>query len=284
MNQEKIGKFILKCRSEKNMTQEELANIIGVTDRAISKWENGRGLPDLSLIMPLSDALGITVNELLSGEKLEREEYKEKSEKNIINTLDYSNKRIKHIKRIFIIFIILILVTLSCLFLIDVNRMRNNKPVLFSTWGVSYTPPLNIDEISVEKAIRDFLIKEEEKNSHYENEKTFVVMRTYLIKENRIDHYYLYSWVVEESYYKENDKIIKDTSSSIPYKFELIKNENEFEVKDYTIPRDGSYYEKDMKNIFPHSVLKDMNKVHEDGTVEKLLAEIQNDIELYYHN
>lgn len=58
MNQEKIGKFILKLRKEKNMTQKELANKIGVTDRAISKWENGRGLPDLSLMKPLCDELG----------------------------------------------------------------------------------------------------------------------------------------------------------------------------------------------------------------------------------
>lgn len=53
MNQEKIGKFILKLRKEKNMTQKELANKIGVTDRTISKRENGRGLPDLSLMKPL---------------------------------------------------------------------------------------------------------------------------------------------------------------------------------------------------------------------------------------
>ena len=64
MNQEKIGKFILELRKEKNMTQQELADKIGVTDRAISKWENGRGLPDLSLITVLAEvingSIGIT--------------------------------------------------------------------------------------------------------------------------------------------------------------------------------------------------------------------------------
>ena len=82
MNQEKIGKFILKLRKEKNMTQQELADKIGVTDRAISKWENGRGMPDLSLMKPLCEELGITINELISGEKLDKKEYKEKSEEN----------------------------------------------------------------------------------------------------------------------------------------------------------------------------------------------------------
>ena len=62
MDQEKIGKFIFELRKEKKMTQQELADKIGVTDRAISKWENGRGMPDLSLMKPLCDVLGITLN------------------------------------------------------------------------------------------------------------------------------------------------------------------------------------------------------------------------------
>ena len=63
MEQEKIGKFILQLRKERNLTQKELAEKIGVTDRAISKWENGRGMPELSLIKPLCDELDISVNE-----------------------------------------------------------------------------------------------------------------------------------------------------------------------------------------------------------------------------
>ena len=95
MNQEKIGKFILKLRKEKNMTQKELANKIGVTDRAISKWENGRGLPDLSLMKPLCDELGISINELISGEKIDKIEYQDKFDENVLDTIDYSQKQIK---------------------------------------------------------------------------------------------------------------------------------------------------------------------------------------------
>ena len=87
MNQEKIGKFILELRKEKNMTQQELADKIGVTDRAISKWENGRGMPDLTLMKPLCRELGITINDLLSGEKIDKKDYQEKLEENIINKL-----------------------------------------------------------------------------------------------------------------------------------------------------------------------------------------------------
>ena len=74
MNQEKIGKFIAKLRKEKNMTQIELAESLGITDRAISKWENGRGMPDLSLLTPLCEKLGVSINELLSGERLDKKD------------------------------------------------------------------------------------------------------------------------------------------------------------------------------------------------------------------
>ena len=69
MNQEKIGKLIAEIRKEKDMTQTDLANKLGITDRAISKWENGRGLPDISLLQNVSEILGITITELLSGER-----------------------------------------------------------------------------------------------------------------------------------------------------------------------------------------------------------------------
>ena len=69
MNQEKIGKFIAELRKEKNLTQQELADKLGVTDRAVSHWENGRRLPDYSLLKDISKELNIAINELLSGEK-----------------------------------------------------------------------------------------------------------------------------------------------------------------------------------------------------------------------
>lgn len=96
MNQEKIGKFIANVRKEKNLTQSELAFKLGVTDRSISNWENGKCMPDLSLFKPLCEELGITINELLSGEKLTHEEYQEKLEQNIVNTIDYTNKKINN--------------------------------------------------------------------------------------------------------------------------------------------------------------------------------------------
>lgn len=68
MNQEKIGKFISDFRKQKNLTQEQLAEKLGVTNRSISRWETGKTMSDLSLLKPLSKLLGVTINELLSWE------------------------------------------------------------------------------------------------------------------------------------------------------------------------------------------------------------------------
>ena len=102
MNQEVIGNFIAKCRKEKNMTQQELADKLGVTDRAISHWENGRRLPDYSLLKELCDTLSISINELFSGEKISNEDYMKKAEENMkkLITENYYKKLL--LKRIII--------------------------------------------------------------------------------------------------------------------------------------------------------------------------------------
>ena len=80
MNQEKIGKFIVECRKRKNLTQMQLAEKLNITDRAISKWERGKGMPDTSIMLDLCKELGISVNELLSGEMIEMNDYDKKTE------------------------------------------------------------------------------------------------------------------------------------------------------------------------------------------------------------
>ena len=113
MSQEKIGKFIAKCRKEKNMTQQELALKLNVTDRAISNWENGRRLPDYSIIEKLCNELDITINELFACEKISNKDYKEKSDKNVVNILknnELSNKKKQRLHLLdFYVSIILIL-------------------------------------------------------------------------------------------------------------------------------------------------------------------------------
>ena len=84
MNQEKIGKFIAELRKEKNMTQEQLAERLGVSNKSISRWENGVTMPDSSLLNEICGLLDININELMSGEKIEKENYITKAEENFI--------------------------------------------------------------------------------------------------------------------------------------------------------------------------------------------------------
>ena len=80
MDVKKIGRFIAENRKAKNLTQKELAEKLGVSDKTVSRWENGNYMPDLSLLQPLSEELGISLNELLSGEHIGREHVAEKAE------------------------------------------------------------------------------------------------------------------------------------------------------------------------------------------------------------
>ena len=83
MDMIKIGKFLAEKRKENNLTQLELAEKLNMTDRAISKWECGKSMPDSSIMLELCSILGISVNELLTGEEIKMEEYKERAELNL---------------------------------------------------------------------------------------------------------------------------------------------------------------------------------------------------------
>lgn len=135
MNQEKIGKFIAENRKLKKMTQVQLAEKLGVSDRSVSKWENGRCMPDLSLFEPLCTELGITINELLSGEKINQEQYQEELEKNIVNTIDYSQKQIEGQKQkiSFIIMIVGIFISLSAFVIFSPESSWSS---IYSVFGI----------------------------------------------------------------------------------------------------------------------------------------------------
>lgn len=88
MDMNKIGRFISEERKKKNYTQKQLADILNVSDRTISKWECGKGFPEISLLQPLCEELGISVNELLSGERLDNEKYMKKAEQNMVHLVE----------------------------------------------------------------------------------------------------------------------------------------------------------------------------------------------------
>lgn len=110
MNQEAMGKFIAECRKEKKLTQTQLAEKLNITNRAVSKWENAKSCPDVSIMLELCDILGVTVNELLSGERITTmENYQKKAEENLIELQKKKEKAQKGLLRMELIWSIIAL-------------------------------------------------------------------------------------------------------------------------------------------------------------------------------
>lgn len=97
MDQVLIGKFIAEERKRKGYTQKQLSEKLGISDKTISKWECGNGFPEVSLLLPLCQELDITVNELLSGERVSEEDYRRKAEENMVNLVKEAQESKKKI-------------------------------------------------------------------------------------------------------------------------------------------------------------------------------------------
>ncbi len=118
MNENKTGAFISTLRKEKELTQAQLAEKLNVTDKAVSRWETGKGMPDSSLLVPLANILGITVNELLLGEKIPEETFAQKSEDNLVDVVQETEKVISQrnfAKRLLVITAIVFALSISLL-------------------------------------------------------------------------------------------------------------------------------------------------------------------------
>ena len=118
MDQIKIGKFIAECRKNQNLTQLQLAEKLNITDRAVSKWERGKSMPDSSIMLELCEILKISVNDLLSGEVISMDNYSKELEKNLMEMVkakEQSDKRLLTMEMFFgisftIVFVAIILV------------------------------------------------------------------------------------------------------------------------------------------------------------------------------
>jgi len=146
MNQEKIGKFITALRKEKNLTQEQLAEKLGVSNKSVSRWENGKTMPDYSLLKDICNELSVNINELISGEKIEEENYIIKAEENLFLLKKRLDKLVKIVncinsvtsRSIFVLFIIRVLTKYLSIEIFNIPFFRNMLFILFfiSTVGL----------------------------------------------------------------------------------------------------------------------------------------------------
>ena len=126
MDQIKIGKFIAEQRKKNNLTQMQLAEKLNITDRAVSKWENGKAMPDSSIMLDLCNELKISVNELLSGEMIDMKDNEKKLEENLLEMTKIKEQRDKELleMEIFIGFTVSIIM-FACIFIASFASMQD---------------------------------------------------------------------------------------------------------------------------------------------------------------
>ena len=125
MDQQKIGQFLRECRKEKGITQEQLAEMIGVTNRSVSRWENGSNLPDLDILIEMADYYDVELRELLDGER-KNEKMDKELEETVLKVAEYSNEdKIKLTKRMHLLFIGGFVAAVTYMILLFTDRSDN---------------------------------------------------------------------------------------------------------------------------------------------------------------
>lgn len=161
MDQIKIGKFIAECRKKSCLTQAQLAEKLDITDRAVSKWETGKAMPDLSVMLELCDILGITVNDLLCGEVITMENYNKELENNLLEMVQQKQESDKRLLKLEIILgIIAVLPLIAAVIVAGIVPMAEWKSGLLV--GLSLIPLL---------IATPFALKIEQKAGYYECQK-----------------------------------------------------------------------------------------------------------------
>ncbi|MBP5404521.1 MAG: helix-turn-helix transcriptional regulator [Clostridia bacterium] len=129
MDQAKIGKFIAEKRKEKDLTQFQLAEKLGITDRAVSKWERGLSLPDASVMLELCAILGITVSDLLSGEVISMEKYNEQMEKHLLEMVKEKEKSDKRMLTYEVVFTLISSFFFAAMLAVGIIFVTMEKPL-----------------------------------------------------------------------------------------------------------------------------------------------------------
>lgn len=263
MNQEKIGKFIAKNRKDKGLTQEALAEKLGISTNAVSKWERGLSFPDVSLFKKLCSELDISIEELINGEKSKSTESKDKA---IIASLEEKTKIEKKSKKKIILLSIFILLIIA--------------------FSVIYSSTLKINLINESNDLYDIAIdylRDREFKSNPDSSKDdFNVFYSYhsFGIEKRGNYKYMYMWIYSQSdYLEEKDSLAISTSSSLPVKITIKDNK----VINVEYPKDGNEYASSIYKLFPRTIAKQVLNYDNEKNINKLYNEMNTKKNKYYN-
>lgn len=285
MNQEKIGKFIKTIRKELELTQQELADELGVTNRAVSKWENGLCLPDYSLINGLCKTLKITSSELLSGERLEKENTKEKFEENVMKTIK-KNRKLKNNNFILKLVIAIIFIALIAIYFGFKIHLLNSYGALNLKRELSNISELKFIDEYIENTVPGNTIYDDTAHNEYKQKNiSYYIPEGYIVTKNidegaeggkvtyikKNSNGEIISTIKIEGYYGSLGPYmgINGTESKIDYKdvIRLLKKYNIHNIVDLV-----KYFDKNRSvNIFsPIDRIKMFALIGENGILNKV--------------
>lgn len=266
MNQEKIGKFIAEIRKEKKLTQENLAAKLGITKNAVSKWERGISMMDMSLLIPVCDILEVSITELLNGERIDNDSLKEQTEKAIKNTIDFTDRKMRFSKIKSSIITTIVLVILIGLGYFGykfylINKYTFDKPTNVEQvlTGLNnkkeikiYKRTLNEEEyfltesFKIRNDFKDFVM--DKKNSEYEPSIYRNESSTITFSSNKVSNQMIDAFSAEKvTFYGEGAKELEKNFSDADRKFFLLKNDINNDV-DFLLYVGDNYYKEN--NIF----------------------------------
>ncbi len=283
MNQIKIGKFIAACRKNKNLTQAELAEKLNITDKAISKWETGKGMPDSSIMLELCNILDISANELLKGDYIANEVKSKETDENIVNILNEYKRMKKRKNELKIILIILSILIVSIAVTIKIsNHIKEHN---YSTINISQKEE---DEL-YSKCLEFFINRHSPNIFHIKNKddkpdynvavsdfKVFTRMQKIGIIRNG-DNIEVYMYILSESYHVENNnELVSDSGGvSIP-RFTI--NDNKIIKYEDNLIKDT---DDELKKFLPNKEMFDECKKCQENS-QKLSGELRNEVKKHY--
>ena len=281
MDQTKIGSFLKELRMEKGLTQAKLAEQLNTTNRSVSRWETGSTLPDISILIELADFYEVDIKEIIGGER-KSEKMTDNLKETLVTVADYS-KRTNN-KKMAKVIVILSLIFVALLVLLIIVFGSRSMPVDDSDRYPVYEQ-VYLDKDVTNELLKEYILSERAKSEPYsdsENAANFTAFAIFSTEEKSSGNYYIYAWVIESTYAFDAGALSEQSGSSYPCRFELLSENNAFKIVNVNIPRDGSYYGEDIKELFPKYLREKIYNVYDDGTVNKLRDNILNEAKDYF--
>lgn len=239
MDQIRIGRFIAATRKGLNMTQRQLADALDISDKTISKWECGNGLPEVSLMLPLCDALQISVNELLTCERISEADYQKKAEDNIMELMDENQKGKAGVKNRKILFVVIIVLAALCIVFwhqknAAIEEMEAMKSLVCQRCAEQEAKHAEIEEAKAlcqSSAINvlAYLKKYETTGNEYDFARSYEEFQSFMsaylkVNDNVVNDEFLWCGAIYENMLLHSD-IIQNDINGLIFAFEYLAND-----------------------------------------------------------